>query len=134
MLFTIAIISTAFLGLTTASPVSSNNRRYVAGTCGIHVTQYQKNENGVGGDYQYDIQIKDGVGAIIGGANHLPIPDLQSATVDSELPFGLVVTSGAFDSDPVGFAYAGYIFSSSNGCSAGDYDNGARQMDCGFGC
>ncbi|KAH8165071.1 hypothetical protein CIB48_g3210 [Xylaria polymorpha] len=138
MQFTIAMIAGALAGLAAASPVASpgnsNLRRYVPGACGIHVTQWQKNENGVGGDYQYDIQIFDAVGEGIGGASRLDVADYQSGGVYSQLPYTLVVTSGAVDSDPVGFAYAGYVFSSSSGCSTGSYDGGNREMDCGFAC
>ncbi|RYC63563.1 hypothetical protein CHU98_g2619 [Xylaria longipes] len=133
MQFTIAIIASAFASLAAASPVASpvnsNMRRYVAGNCGVHVTQWQKNENGVGGDYQYDLSIVDAVGDGIGGAVRLDVPDYQSRDVYSQLPYALVVTSGAVDSDPVQFAYAGYVFSTSSGCSAGGYENGNRESE-----
>ncbi|KAI0448888.1 hypothetical protein F5B21DRAFT_79788 [Xylaria acuta] len=138
MQFTIAIIATALAGLSAASPVASpatsNSRRFVPGQCGVHVTQWQKNENGVGADYQYDVTIVDAVGQGVGGAVRLSVPDYQSGDVYSQLPYTLVITSGAVDSDPVQFAYAGYVFSSSAGCSTGGYENGNRDMDCGFGC
>ncbi|KAI0436733.1 hypothetical protein F4803DRAFT_572005 [Xylaria telfairii] len=138
MQFTVAIIASALAGLAAASPVSSpantNVRRYVPGQCGIHVTQWQKNENGVGGDYQYDIQIFDAIGEGIGGASRLAIPDYHSGDLYSQLPYTLVVTSGGVDNDPVGFAYAGYVFTSYSGCRAGPYDSGNRDMDCGFPC
>ncbi|KAJ8127567.1 hypothetical protein O1611_g6067 [Lasiodiplodia mahajangana] len=129
MQFTFAIIAAALAGLSVASPVASNERRYVPGACGVHVTQWQKNENGVGGAYQYDVNIKDAVGASVGGASRLAIGDYQSSTVFSQLPYGLVITSGAVDSDPVSFAYAGYLFSSSSGCSTGGYENGNRESE-----
>ncbi|KAI0101021.1 hypothetical protein GGR51DRAFT_575141 [Nemania sp. FL0031] len=134
MQFTIATLATALIGLSAASPVTSNERRYVSGACGIHVTQWQKNENGVGAAYQYDVIIKDAIGESVGGASRLAIGDFQASTVFSQLPYGLVITSGAVDSDPVGFAYAGYQFSSSVGCSTGAYDGGNREMDCGITC
>ena len=86
------------------------------------------------GDYKFTVTIQDAVGAIIGGASDLAIPDFQSVSVSSELPAQLVLTVGSVDADPVQFAYNGFTFSSSNGCSTGAYDSGSRNMDCGFPC
>ncbi|KAK5625961.1 hypothetical protein RRF57_001677 [Xylaria bambusicola] len=127
---TTVIVAIALSGCSIASPVlegrSVTAPRYVGGACGVHVTQWQKNENGVGSAYQYDITIKDAIGAIVGGASRIAIPDYQSKFIGSQLPYGLIVTSGAVDSDPVQFAYAGYIFSSSSGCGTGGYGDGNR--------
>lgn len=109
--------------------------RFVSGQCGIHVVQWQKNENGVGGDYQYDVRIYDAIQAEIGGTNRLDIPDLQTASVDSQLPNTVDISSGEIDDDPVVFAYAGQSWQSSEPqCSVGGYENGNRDMDCSFSC
>ncbi|KAI0438473.1 hypothetical protein F4803DRAFT_97989 [Xylaria telfairii] len=129
----IALISLALAGFSYGSPTAAS-KRYVSGSCSMHVTQWQKNENGVGGSYEFDIVIKDAIGAIIGGVNRLAIENFSSEGVTSELPYVLVVSTGGVDSDPVQFAYAGGHFSTSDGCSTGGYDSGRRQMDCGFHC
>lgn len=50
-------------------------------------------------------------------------------------PHVLGVTAGAVDSDPVGFSYPGFSWTSeSPNCSQGKYDGGSRNMDCSFGC
>jgi hypothetical protein len=67
------------------------------------------------------------VDVIQGGASHLAITDFQSASVDSDLPDTLVITSGAIDSDHVGFACASHQFSSSTGCGTGGYEDGNRE-------
>ncbi|KAI1373991.1 hypothetical protein F4677DRAFT_427844 [Hypoxylon crocopeplum] len=132
MQFTTAFIITAIAGLSLAAPVIEE--RYVGGACGIHVTQYQKNELGIGSEYEFDVQIKDAVGAILGGTNHQAVADRSSAYITSELPYGLILTTGSVDSDPITFAYAGQTWSSSSGCSTGAYSGGNRDMDCGFTC
>ncbi|KAI8624532.1 hypothetical protein F5Y19DRAFT_480554 [Xylariaceae sp. FL1651] len=135
MQFSIAMLVTAALaGLSSASPAVARDQSYVPGQCGIHVTQWQKNENGVGAEYQFDVVVKDAIQEIIGGASRRPIPDFQSSAIDSRLNYTVVLTVGSVDSDPVNFAYAGHRFSSSNGCSTGGYDGGNREMDCGFQC
>ncbi|RYP81686.1 hypothetical protein DL769_001918 [Monosporascus sp. CRB-8-3] len=132
MQFSITFITAAIAGLSTAAPTLEE--RYVPGACGIHVTQYQKNQGGVGSEYKFTVTIKDAVDDIIGGIRDQAIADFQSTTVFSELPHSLVITVGSVDDDPVRFAYAGHIFSSSTGCSIGGYENGNREMDCGFTC
>ncbi|KAI0596356.1 hypothetical protein F4775DRAFT_603977 [Biscogniauxia sp. FL1348] len=119
-----------------ASALAAPNhaKRYTSGQCGVHVQQYQKNSNGVGGEYEFTIIIKDAIGTQIGGVSMAPIADQSSYSVSSELPNQLVVSVASVDSDPVTFSYGGQIFSSSNGCSTGGYDSGSRQMDCGFSC
>ncbi|XXG99308.1 hypothetical protein Hte_005645 [Hypoxylon texense] len=132
MQFTTALLAAALAGLSLAVPAAE--KRYVAGQCGIHVTQYQKNEGGVGSEYQFTVQIKDAVGAILGGVNGQAVADHSTFSIDSELPATLDLTAGAVDSDPVTFGYNGQAFSSSDGCSTGGYENGNREMDCGFAC
>ncbi|KAI1367674.1 hypothetical protein F5Y08DRAFT_336464 [Xylaria arbuscula] len=136
---TIVTIAAALSSYSMASPVLAGRSavapRDVKGACGVHVTQWQKHENGVGSNYKYDITIKDAIGAIIGGVSHEPIADYTAHDITSDvLPYTLGVTSGGIDSDPVIFAYRGYHFSSSSGCSTGGYGGGNRDMDCGFTC
>ncbi|KAI0121951.1 hypothetical protein F4814DRAFT_445902 [Daldinia grandis] len=132
MQFSTILSIAAFAGLSIAAP--AQEKRYIGGQCGVHVVQYQKNENGVGADYKFDIRIVDAGSTTIGLDNGHTIPDFQSASISSELPYQLIVTVGSADADAVQFAYAGYTFSSSTGCSTGKYDSGNREMDCGFAC
>ncbi|KAI2629217.1 hypothetical protein GGS26DRAFT_591886 [Hypomontagnella submonticulosa] len=132
MQFKTAFIAATLAGLTFAVPTTE--KRYSGGQCGIHVTQYQKNENGVGSAYQFTVQIKDAIGDIIGGVDRQAIADRSSFGISSQLPAVLIVTAGSVDSDPVSFAYNGQSWSSSSGCSTGGYENGNREMDCGFAC
>ncbi|KAI0012355.1 hypothetical protein F4779DRAFT_614557 [Xylariaceae sp. FL0662B] len=129
---TLLTTAAALSGLALGAPALE--QRYVSGRCGLHATQYQKNENGVGAEYQFTVQVKDAVGAILGGADNAAVADYGSLDIYSQLPAVVVLTAGAADSDPVTFSYNGATFSSSNGCSTGGFDGGARQMDCGFTC
>lgn len=123
------------LPLATPQPVDSLSPRFVGGTCAFHVTQHQKNEFGMGNDYQYDVRIFDSIQEIIGGINALSIPNLQFANIDSQLPNALVITSGLIDADPITFDYAGQQFDAgSSQCSIGGYDSGNRDGDCSFSC
>lgn len=133
MHFTTAICSLALvLPLALAQPTNLRPR-YDAGWCGLHVTQWQKNENGVGGDYQFDLAIKDANGNDIGGVSRLPIGGTGS--VSSQLPYTVDIQAGQVDDDPITFHYSGQTFSTSDGqCSVGAYDSGNRQGDCGFTC
>ena len=112
-------------------------KRYVTGQCGVHITQYQKNE-GPGGDtskYRFDVTIKDAAGGVIGGVQTATIDDGGSLAVSSELPYQFIVSVGNVDEDSVSFAYAGQSFSSSSGqCGFGGYEDGNRDGDCGFSC
>lgn len=128
--------TTSFLGallaasMAAASPVLNTR----AEQCGVHIIQYQKNENGIGGDYQFDASLKDKNGLEIGALNHEVIPAGQTHQITSSLaPFH--ITALNVDSDPVIFEFAGFNFASSSpNCQFGDYDSGSRQGDCGFSC
>ncbi|KAI6085697.1 hypothetical protein F4821DRAFT_260609 [Hypoxylon rubiginosum] len=136
MQFTTAFIAAAIADFSFAMPTTE--KRFVSGQCGIHVTQFQKNENGVGSEYQFTVQIKDAVGDGIGGVKGQAIADRTSFDIlpgpSNELPAKLTLTAGSVDSDPITFAYNGQSWSSSSGCSTGGYQNGNREMDCGFAC
>ncbi|KAL8626650.1 hypothetical protein Q9189_007654 [Teloschistes chrysophthalmus] len=103
---------------------------------------FQKNEgpaatNGKHGisDYRFSIQIKDANQELIGQVDYFDAPTGQGVNVNSKLPAVLVAIAGGVDSDPVTFAYGGQNWdSNSKQCSTGGYQNGSRQMDCGFTC
>lgn len=111
-------------------------KRYVGGSCRAHITQYQKNENGVGGNYKLDIGLQDASGAGIGGISFTDAIQGQKLDVYSQLPYVFEATVGGVDSDPIVFDYAGQHWDSNDGsrCSVGRYDSGNRDMDCEFSC
>jgi len=122
------IFLSALLMASSAAASATLNRR---DWCGVHVTQFQRNENGFGGTYEFTVTIKDQNGSLIGSVDHATSP----AGVTSSLPYVLIVTAGNGDSDPVSFDYAGQHWASNSGqCSTGAYDGGSRNMDCGFTC
>lgn len=108
---------------------------YVPGLCGVYVVQYEKNEHTVNPnpDYKFDITIKDYGETQIGQLLFTDAPDAVGVGVDSQLPYVLIVTAGAVDSDPVSFAYAGDIWDSyGSSCGTTAYSSGTRQIDCSF--
>ena len=115
---------------------------YLPGNCGVHVTQYQKNEgpaaaDGAGGtsNYRFDITIKDDDQVDVGQKLLVDAPGGAGVGVTSGLPWVLIVTAGNVDSDPVHFSYGGESWDSNSAeCSVGDYDSGNRDIDCGFAC
>ena len=113
---------------------ASLSKRYVLGFCGVHIQQFQKNE-GHGADtsqYRLNIILKDGVGAIIGGADQVQSSDFTPVDVDSHLPAVFVATAFGVDSDPITFNYYGATWdSNSDQCSFGGYGSGG---DCDFSC
>ncbi|KAI0132943.1 hypothetical protein BJ170DRAFT_730966 [Xylariales sp. AK1849] len=117
----------------------TDTQAYVPGWCGVHVTQYQKNE-GPGGntaDYRFDVTLYDANQEEIGSASLLDVPSGQTRGVDSALPFVFEITAGNVDNDAVLMAYAGQNFGSNDQehhCNFGKYDSGSRNGDCGFSC
>ncbi|KAK2802248.1 hypothetical protein FQN50_007429 [Emmonsiellopsis sp. PD_5] len=108
---------------------------YSPGWCGIHITQYQKNDrDNPNPDYRFDISIKDHQGQEIGRADFAD--GSKNIDIFSALPWVLIVTAGDEDSDPVSFAYSDQSWDSNDEsrCSMGKYDSGNRDGDCGFSC
>ena len=112
------------------------------GYCGVHITQYQKNEGPSAAapssgtsDYRFDITLRDAQGENIGGLAYADGPTGTAINVDSKLPYVFEVTAGSVDDDPVSFAYAAQKWTSKDGqCDFGKYDSGSRNGDCGFSC
>ena len=115
-------------------------KRYASGWCGVHVTQYQKNEgpsNSASGnsEYRLDVTLKDALQDVVGGVNLLSLPGGTFSGIDSQLPNVFEVEVGANDAEPVDFQYAGQAWDSNSAqCSVGGYDSGSRAIDCGFNC
>lgn len=112
---------------------------YSTGQCGVHVVHHQIPE-GPDNFYSVEATIKD--------ANENPIGEIAKTKADvpinisSKLPYQLIVTAALpgsvpdTDAEPLNFAYGGDFWSSNDSarCSVGNYDSGARHMDCGFAC
>lgn len=132
---TTTAIITAALALT-ASAAPSMEKRYAHGYCGVHITQFQKNEGG--GDtseYRLSVELYDSNKAPLNGINAAPVADGASLDLDSPLPAVFITTVGHVDSDTLAFAYNGQNFNSaSKQCHFGGYQGGSRQGDCGFTC
>ena len=115
-------------------------KRYAPGWCGVHVTQYQKNEGPSGSssgnsEYRLDVSLKDALQDVVGGVTLLSLPGGTFSGIDSQLPNVFEVEVGGVDSEPVLFQYTGQSWSSNDGqCSVGGFDSGSRQIDCGFNC
>ena len=113
---------------------------YQPGWCGVHVIQYKKeqmdNDENPLNVYQLQVSMSDGDGRPIGMANKQPDAGTLQI-VDTSLPYVFSIAAGNGDDDPIFFWYADQYWNTStpaNKCSVGGYDNGYRQMDCGFNC
>ena len=112
---------------------------YVPGWCTMHVTQYQKTEpqSNPTPDYKLDITLFDGAGTPVGTKFGAPALNGVGVGVTSRLPWVMIVTAGAVDSDPLLFKYADQAWGSNDQehhCNFGKYDHGNRDGDCGFNC
>lgn len=115
-------------------------KRYIPGTCGVHVIQYRKNEGPTGSDGstdedRLDVSLIDNIQDPIGGVTLLSAPGGVYQDIDSQLPDVFEVMVGGTDQQPVNFMYSGQSWTSADGqCSVGGYNSGSRQMDCSFAC
>ena len=102
-------------GLDSNTAVQTSN--FAPDWCTMHVVQYQRNEIGVGADYQFDV--------LIYYANRTPIGQIQKQAIDhntktlnmnSNLPYVAVIsaTGGDGDADAVVFAYGGQNWGSND--------------------
>ncbi len=132
---------------TSAAPAPPS---YATGWCGMHVVQYQKNEDGdpahpSNPEYVIDVSLFD--------ANQQPIPlkncngcqnttssvalNGQADDFQSALPFAMEVTCGAVDDDPINFKYGDQTWGSNDQAhhsNFGAYDSGKREGNTGFQC
>ena len=116
------------------------DKRIVTGWCGVHITQYQKNEGPVGSDgsnseYRLDVSLYDAAQDPMGSISLLSLPGGNYEDIHSQLPDTLDVLVGGTDDQPIRFRYGGQAWTSADGqCRVGAYDSGIRNMDCGFSC
>ena len=107
------------------------------------MTQRQRNEYGIGNDYAFDLLLYDAKQTPIGQITNTTIDaTTKSISIDSNLPYVLMLTASGGDPDPVQFAYGGDTWSSNDqghSCNLGNgpangYQDGERMGDCGFTC
>ncbi|OAL43988.1 hypothetical protein IQ07DRAFT_605502 [Pyrenochaeta sp. DS3sAY3a] len=113
------------------SNAPTNDKGYAPGWCGFHVTQFQKPDPSKD-SYSLEVTLKDANENQIGGVGRSG----PSVSLASKLPLTLEIKTGGVDADPVSFAYGSQSWDSndSSRCKVGAYDNGKREMDCGFTC
>lgn len=123
-----------------AKDVSKQNcANFDPGWCGVHITQYQKNQGpGLNTEnYRFDVILYDGQQELVGEQELLSIPSGQTQQVGSTLPYTLGVTAPNTDGDAVYMSYNGQSWGSNDQahhCNFGKYDSGQRDGDCGFLC
>ncbi|EAT77200.2 hypothetical protein SNOG_15535 [Parastagonospora nodorum SN15] len=109
------------------SNAPTNNKGFAPGWCGIHVVQYQK-PNPAKDSYSLEVTRVNDIPPFV---RRLFFPGWAYCKCHQQ-----AVKTGAVDADPVRFAYGGQSWDSNDKarCSVGKYDNGKRQLDCGFTC
>ncbi|CAD6579778.1 MAG: hypothetical protein ASARMPRED_009247 [Alectoria sarmentosa] len=121
---------------------------FASGWCGMHVTQYQKNEPGScttcnNPEYQLEVCVKDTNGVVLNqlpgesGCGTFVALNGVGQPLDTALPYLVYVTVGAVDSDAVLFSYGDQNWGSNDQAHHSDfgaYDSGSRQGDTGFSC
>ncbi len=123
---------------------------YATGWCGMHIVQYQKNEQGdpahpSNPEYVIDVSLFDAKQKPIplkncngcGNTASTVAPNGKAAYIESSLPYGMEITCGAVDSDAVLFAYADQFWGSNDQphhSNFGPYSDGSRSGDTGFTC
>ncbi|KAH7408213.1 hypothetical protein DE146DRAFT_645574 [Phaeosphaeria sp. MPI-PUGE-AT-0046c] len=135
-------IGTAAFGLSIFKPVDPAPG-FAPGWCTMHVIQHQRNEYGVGSEYEFDVIIYDHDKKVIGKVQRAAInAGSKTLSVTSKLPYTVEVEAKGGDTDPVKFSYGGQVWQNndkshqstfSNGKEHG-YEYGNREGDMGFTC
>ncbi|KAL8954738.1 MAG: hypothetical protein Q9183_006958, partial [Haloplaca sp. 2 TL-2023] len=125
---------------TAGKDVSNQNCDHAdGGWCGVHITQYQRNQGpGLNTEnYRFVVLLYDSDQELIGQLDLLSIPSGQTHQFGSPLPYTFGVTAPNLDADAVYMTYNGQNWGSNNQdhhCSFGAYDSGKREGDCGSTC
>ncbi|KAI9798558.1 MAG: hypothetical protein M1833_004695 [Piccolia ochrophora] len=120
------------------SNIPQNDKGYATTACAVHITHYQKPDPSKD-PYSLAVSIKDANGDEIG---KLDKTEIRGPTnIRDKLPYYLIVDPGKVDADPISVKYAGEswktddLYPDGTGrCGVGAYDNGKREIDCGFHC
>ncbi|KAL8736203.1 MAG: hypothetical protein Q9166_000358 [cf. Caloplaca sp. 2 TL-2023] len=114
---------------------------YAGGTCAMHVTQYQRWNEGTGNptnDFQLELNVKDAKGEQAANLPKLPAPKGKKVTMNG-LKFPFMVQVGDDESyddySMLHFSYDNFNFDQKKDvCKYGGYEDGNRDMDCHFNC
>ncbi|KAL8727518.1 MAG: hypothetical protein Q9166_005989 [cf. Caloplaca sp. 2 TL-2023] len=114
------------------SDSTSGGSNYTPGWCGVHVTQYQKeNPSDPSSHYHLDVTLYDGAQKEIGKVTNQDAPAGESVGITNALPWVFIVTARNVDNDAVRFEYADQSWKSNNQkhhCKFGDYKDGNRYV------
>ncbi|KAL8691243.1 MAG: hypothetical protein Q9218_003483 [Villophora microphyllina] len=114
------------------SDSTSTVSNYTPGWCGVHVTQYQKqNPNDPSSHYHLDVTIYDAAQKEIGKVTNQDAPGAQGVDVTSALPYVLIVTAQNVDADAVLFKYTDQSWGSNDQphhCNFGNFGGGNRYV------
>jgi len=118
-----------FKGLDSNMPAPNG---YAPGSCGIHITQYQKPDPSKD-PYSLAAKIYDANQNEIGNSNGKQLGPVLVLT--TPLPNTFTITARNIDADSLKLGYDGREWDAiAPACSVGAYDSGKREMDCGFPC
>jgi len=104
------------------------------GQCGFHVVQYQKPDPSRD-PYRFTLIVKGPYGEELGRVDKAEGRPGTPIKVKSKLPDAIEIIAGNIDDDPITFSYRGQQWNTNdNRCSTGGYEDGDREVDCGFTC
>lgn len=130
--------SSSSLSGSSTPTMALSSHTYTPGWCGVHVTQYHRNESSDNprSDFKFDFRIYDGAEALLATFMGADIPSGLTLSIVAPLPTVFNVTAKGTDDDPVLFEYNGASWSSDNTrhCKFGGYSETHREGDCGFTC
>lgn len=126
-----------------AAPTTAPTPNYATGVCGMHITQYQRNEKDSNptNDYQLEVNVKDAKGAEAANLPKMSAPQDKPLTMNG-LKTPMTIRLGGYKDDKakgedsvIYFAYDGQNFDTESlKCHKGGYEDGNRDMDCNFNC
>ncbi|KAL8779068.1 MAG: hypothetical protein Q9203_003054 [Teloschistes exilis] len=126
-----------------AEPTAPSTPDYATGVCGMHITQYQRNEKDSNptNDYQLEVNVKDAKGAEAANLPKMSAPQDKPLTMNG-LKSPMTIRLGGYKDDKakgensvIYFAYDGKNFDTESlKCHKGGYEDGNRDMDCNFDC
>ena len=98
--------------------------------CSVHVKQYQDTP-GPDHRYSFEARVTDANRFYMG---HLSKTVASYAVMVKTKSFDMVITTKYVDSDPIAFQFRddSWDTTSPGRCTVGQYDSGARDMDCWF--
>ncbi|KAL8689996.1 MAG: hypothetical protein Q9218_004459 [Villophora microphyllina] len=127
-----------------AAPTAAPTPTFAGGVCGMHITQYQRNEKDshTGNNYQLEINVKDAKGAEAANLPKMDAPQDVPLPPMNGLKGPMIIRLGGYVNDKskgedsvIYFDYDGQKFDTQSlKCHKGGYEDGNRDMDCNFNC